>query len=144
MDKIRVNEENVYKIEVNDKGECIEIDLLDIEFPIKCINASKTLKKETEIYNDKVQALEKQYKDSPKTYLYKRIDIDRVYCKKMREMIDNLLGENASQKIFGSKNRIGMFDEFFNKFLPILDNIQINFEQIRENLINKYQNEVKL
>lgn len=144
MDKIRVNEENVYKIEVNDKGECVDIDLLDIEFPIKCINASKTLKKETEIYNNKVYALENQYKDNPKTYLYKRIDIDRIYCKKMREMIDSLLGEGASQKIFGSKNRIGMFDEFFNKFIPILDTIQVDFDKIRENLINKYKDEVKL
>lgn len=144
MEKIRVNEENVYKVEVNDKGEYVEIDLLDIEFPIKCINASKTLKKETEIYNNKIHLLEKQYKDNPKTYLYKRIDIDRIYCKKMREMIDELLGEGASQKIFGSKNRIGMFDEFFDKFMPILDNVQINFEKIRENLINKYKDEVKI
>ena len=46
MDKIRVGKEDVYTIEVNDKGECIEFDLLDIELPIRCINAGKSIKQE--------------------------------------------------------------------------------------------------
>lgn len=144
MDKIRIGKDNVYQIEVNDNGDCIDIDLLDIELPVKFVNASKTLKRETKIYNEKVEVLEKQYKDNIKMYLYKRIDLDRSYCKKMREMIDNLFGEGTSQKVFGDKNRIGMFDEFFEKLLPILDNVQLNFDKIKENLLERYNPEVKL
>ena len=144
MDKIRIGKDNVYQIEVNDNGDCIDIDLLDIELPVKFVNASKTLKRETKIYNEKVEVLEKQYKDNIKMYLYKRIGLDRAYCKKMREMIDNLFGEGTSQKVFGDKNRIGMFDEFFEKLLPILDNVQLNFDKIKENLLERYNPEVKL
>lgn len=144
MDKIRIGKDNVYQIEVNDNGDCIDIDLLDIELPVKFVNASKNLKRETKIYNEKVEVLEKQYKDNIKMYLYKRIDLDRTYCKKMREMIDNLFGEGTSQKVFGDKNRIGMFDEFFEKLLPILDNVQLNFDKIKENLLERYNPEVKL
>ena len=144
MDKIKINNENVYKIEINDNGDCIELDLLDIELPIKFINAGKTLERETKIYNNKVKALENQYKDDVKTYLYKRLDVDRTYCKKMREMFDSWLGEGTSQKVFGSKNRIGMFDEFYNQLAPILNDIQLNFEQIKENLLKRYNPEVKL
>lgn len=144
MDKIKINNENVYKIEINDNGDCIELDLLDIELPIKFINAGKTLERETKIYNNKVKALENQYKDDVKTYLYKRLDVDRTYCKKMREMFDSWLGEGTSQKVFGSKNRIGMFDEFYNQLVPILNDIQLNFEQIKENLLKRYNPEVKL
>lgn len=144
MDKIKIDNENVYKIEINDNGDYIELDLLDIELPIKFINAGKTLERETKIYNNKVKALENQYKDDVKTYLYKRLDVDRIYCKKMREMFDSWLGEGTSQKVFGSKNRIGMFDEFYNQLVPILNDIQLNFEQIKENLLKRYNPEVKL
>ena len=144
MDKIKIDNENVYKIEINDNGDYIELDLLDIELPIKFINAGKTLERETKIYNNKVKALENQYKDDVKTYLYKRLDVDRTYCKKMREMFDSWLGEGTSQKVFGSKNRIGMFDEFYNQLVPILNDIQLNFEQIKENLLKRYNSEVKL
>ena len=144
MDKIKINNENVYEIEINDNGDCIELDLLDIELPIKFINAGKTLERETKIYNNKVKALENQYKDDVKTYLYKRLDVDRTYCKKMREMFDSWLGEGTSQKVFGNKNRIGMFDEFYNQLVPILNDIQLNFEQIKENLLKRYNPEVKL
>lgn len=144
MDKIKIDNENVYKIEINDNGDYIELDLLDIELPIKFINAGKTLERETKIYNNKVKALENQYKDDVKTYLYKRLDVDRIYCKKMREMFDSWLGEGTSQKVFGNKNRIGMFDEFYNQLVPILNDIQLNFEQIKENLLKRYNPEVKL
>ena len=62
----------------------------------------------------------------------------------MREMFDSWLGEGTSQKVFGSKNRIGMFDEFYNQLVPILNDIQLNFEQIKENLLKRYNPEVKL
>ena len=109
--------------------------------PDKFLHASK---RETKIYNNKVKALENQYKDDVKTYLYKRLDVDRTYCKKMREMFDSWLGEGTSQKVFGNKNRIGMFDEFYNQLVPILNDIQLNFEQIKENLLKRYNPEVKL
>ena len=55
MEKLRVEKDNVYKIEVNDKGEYIEFDLLDIELPIKLINASEELKKQKKFIKKKLK-----------------------------------------------------------------------------------------
>lgn len=138
MEKLRVEKDNVYKIEVNDKGECIEFDLLDIELPIKLINASEELKKQKRIYNGKIKSLNKQ-ENNPKNLMLKQYELDKEFCQTMRKVLDSFLGENACQKIFGNTNRIGMFDDFFIQLEPHLDKIAINVEKIKENLLEKYK-----
>lgn len=138
MEKLRVEKDNVYKIEVNDKGECIEFDLLDIELPIKLINASEELKKQKEIYKEKIEKL-KNENLNPAEDMLKQYEIDKEFCQTMRDVLDSFLGENACQKIFGDTNRIGMFDDFFAQLEPHLDKIIINVEQVKKDLIEKYK-----
>lgn len=138
MDKIRVEKENVYQIEVNDKGEYIEFDLLDIDLPMKLINGADELKKQKKIYKNKLIALNKQYKDNSKLLLIKQYELDKEFCTKLRNIFDGFLGEGACQKIFGEVNRIGMFDAFFEQLSPHLDKLVINVEQIKNNLYEKY------
>jgi hypothetical protein len=138
MEKLRVEKDNVYKIEVNDKGECIEFDLLDIELPIKLINASEELKKQKEIYKEKIEKL-KNENLNPAEDMLKQYEIDKEFCQTMRNVLDSFLGENACQKIFGDTNRIGMFDDFFTQLEPHLDKIIINVEQVKKDLIEKYK-----
>lgn len=138
MEKLRVEKDNVYKIEVNDKGECIEFDLLDIELPIKLINASEELKKQKKIYKEKNEKL-KNENLNPAEDMLKQYEIDKEFCQTMRDVLDSFLGENACQKIFGDTNRIGMFDDFFTQLEPHLDKIIINIEQIKKDLIEKYK-----
>lgn len=138
MEKLRVEKDNVYKIEVNDKGECIEFDLLDIELPIKLINASEELKKQKKIYKEKNEKL-KNENLNPAEDMLKQYEIDKEFCQTMRDVLDSFLGENACQKIFGDTNRIGMFDDFFAQLEPHLDKIIINVEQVKKDLIEKYK-----
>lgn len=138
MEKLRVEKDNVYKIEVNDKGECIEFDLLDIELPIKLINASEELKKKKKIYKEKIEKL-KNENLNPAEDMLKQYEIDKEFCQTMRDVLDSFLGENACQKIFGDTNRIGMFDDFFAQLEPHLDKIIINIKQIKKDLIEKYK-----
>lgn len=138
MEKLRVEKENVYKIEVNDKGEYIEFDLLDIELPIKLINASEELEKQKAIHEQKVEELKKENLE-PKENMLKQYEIDKEFCQIMRNVLDNLFGEGASQKIFGDTNRITMFNDFFTQLEPHLDKIIIDVEQIKKDLIEKYK-----
>lgn len=138
MEKLRVEKDNIYKIEVNDKGECIEFDLLDIELPIKLINASEELKKQKKIYKEKIEKL-KNENLNPAEDMLKQYEIDKEFCQTMRDVLDSFLGENACQKIFGDTNRIGMFDDFFAQLEPHLDKIIINIEQVKKDLIEKYK-----
>lgn len=135
MEKLRVNKD-VYRIEVNDNGEYIEFDLLDIDLPMKLINGVEELKKEEKIYRQKSNALRNQYKD--KELYVKMYDLDRDYCNKLRKVFDGFLGEGACQKIFGSTNRINMFNDFMEQLEPHFDKMELNIQGIKEKLYNKY------
>lgn len=135
MEKLRVNKD-VYRIEVNDNGEYIEFDLLDIDLPMKLMNGAESLKKEERIYRQKSNALRKQYKD--KELYVKMYDLDRDYCNKLRNIFDSFLGEGACQKIFGNTNRINMFNDFMEQLEPHLDKMELNIQGIKEKLYNKY------
>ena len=137
MEKLRVEKDNVYKIEVNDKGEYIEFDLLDIELPIKLINASEELEKQKAIHEQKIDDL-KASNLEPKESMLKQYEIDKEFCKTMRGVIDGLFGEGSSQKIFGEANRLGMFNDFFTQLEPHLDKIVIDVEQVKKKLMKKY------
>ena len=80
MEKLRVEKDNVYKIEVNDKGECIEFDLLDIELPIKLINASEELEKQKVIHEQKVEELKKENLE-PKENMLKQYKLTKNFAK---------------------------------------------------------------
>lgn len=138
MDSIRVKKDDVYRIEVNDAGEYIEFDLLDIELPAKCLKASKELKKQHSIYNQKKLDLQRQYKDNQELLFTKIHEADMEYCKKMRKIFDTFLGEGACQKIFGSANRIGMFDDLFEQLQPHFEKMEINIEKVKEKIKEKY------
>lgn len=143
MEKIRINKDDTYKIEVNDNGEYIEFDLLDIELPMKCLNASKELKKQTDFYNKKVIAINKQYADNQELLFINKNKVDMEFCKRMRTVFDSFLGEGACQKIFGNTNRIGMFDELFEQLAPHFEKMQINIDKIKDKLIERYSHKDK-
>lgn len=138
MEKIRINKDDVYRIEVNDNGDYIEFDLLDIELPVKCLNTAKELKKQQDFYNKKIIALEKEYKDNQELLFVNQTKASKDFCNKMRQVFDEFLGEGACQKIFGNVNRIGMFDELFEQLEPHFEKIKINLPKVKEKLINKY------
>lgn len=143
MEKLRVKKDDTYKIEVNDNGEYIEFDLLDIELPMKCLNASRELKKQTDFYNKRIIAIAKQYADNQELLFINKNKVDMEFCKKMRQVFDSFLGEDACKKIFGSTNRVGMFDELFDQLAPHFEKMQINIEKIKDKLIEKYSHKDK-
>lgn len=143
MESIRIKKDDVYRIEVNDKGEYIEFDLLDIELPMKCLNASRELKKHSNFYKQRIKAIQNQYKDDQELLFINKHKADMDFCRKMREVFDGFLGEGACQKIFGNVNRIGMFDELFEQLNPHFEKMQINVEKIKDIIIDKYSNKDK-
>lgn len=143
MEKIRINKDDVYRIEVNDNGDCIEFDLLDIELPMKVINLSKEIEKQTDFYNKKSLAIYKQYKDNQELLYTNKNKCDVDFCNRMRKEFDKLLGENACQKIFGNINRVGMFDDLFEQLMPHFEKIKVDMEKVKDKLVEKYSLEDK-
>lgn len=139
MDKVIYQKKGIKQIQVNEQGDYIELDLMDIELPFKVGNTRKELIRQTNIFKNRCKALEKQYKDNQDLLRVNEYKAEVDFCKKCREILDKLLGENASLKIFGETNRYGMFDDWFEQFASILDNLQVDIQAIKENLIKKYK-----
>lgn len=135
--RIERDREDLYILEVNDKGETIEFDLTDINLPAKMIKCSDNLEKLDKEYHDKILEIEKEeIKKEEKAR--KIIAIDEEYCKKMRKYFDEFLGENACQKIFGDKNTYGMFLKLFEQLEPHFDKMVIKSKKAQQRLVNKY------
>lgn len=139
MDKVIYQKEGIKQIQVNEKGDYIELDLLDIELPFKVLNTKNELQRQNNIFKNLTKSLEKQYKDNQDLLRIKEYQAEVNYCKKCREILDGLLGKDACLKIFGETNRYGMFDDYFEQLSVVLDSLQIDLEKIKENLVNKYK-----
>lgn len=138
MEKLGYKKENVYQLEVNDKGEYIEFDLLDIDLPDKITKAYKDLVKEQKNVNIQEQVIYKKFANNPNKKWEEIHKLEKEYFKKSREIFDSFLGEGACKKIFGDTDRYGMFEDLLNALQPHLDKMQINVEQIKKNLVEKY------
>lgn len=141
MESLRIQKKDIYKIEVNDKGECIEFDLLDLNLKFRCLEALDKIEKikKNTILQEKII---KKREDVKGKYLTKNqediLELYRKTFKEMREAMDLFLGDGACQKIFGDRNYIEMFDDLFEQLQPHLKKIDISMEDINKRIAEKY------
>ena len=139
MEKVIYKKEGIKRIQVNENGDYIELDLMDIELPLKVMSTEKELVRQHSIYNNRCKAIEKQYKDNENLKLTNLIQAEKDYSNKCREILDALLGKDACLKIFREENRYGMFDDYFEQLYPVLENIVIDINAIKDKLVSKYK-----
>lgn len=139
MEKVIYEKKGIKQIQVNEQGDYIEIDLMDIELPFKVENTRKELIRQHNIFRNRCKALEKQYKDNADLLRLNQYKAENDFCNKCREVLDNLLGEGACLKIFGKTNRYNMFDDYFEKLAQSLESLQIDIEAIKDDLLKKYK-----
>lgn len=157
MSGIRVKSKNLFKIEVNDKGEYIEFDLSDVSLNFRCYEAIDRVKEITKKASKKEkELLEKIVKEDAEEY---DTEAKREYAKlqdetfkEMREAMDYFLGEGACQKIFGNYNDYDMFDLLMEEFekprkelngKSYFDKMQITSNNIQNRLMEKYNKNKK-
>ena len=56
----------------------------------------------------------------------------------MRSVMDEFLGKDACQKIFGDSNYITMFEDLFEQLEPHFINLKFNAEKLKDEIVNKY------
>lgn len=143
MEKLRIEKRDIYTIEVNDNGETIEFDLLDIELPYKLERAYKRVNEVSKDLKGKLIIIEKKADKMKKGSLLSSheqaiLDAYRDAFKEMRKAVDEFLGENACQKIFGDRNYLEMFDELFIALEPHFEKMKLNKDGITERITKKY------
>ena len=140
--KIRVKSENEYVIEVNDKGDIISFDLTDFRMPAKLLNVYNQLENLTKKYEIKSEEIAKRKDKSVNDYITQNqldlINITEEYYKEARTILDEFLGENACQKIFGDKNYMNMFDDLMSQLEPHFVKMGLNLQKLQKGLVKKY------
>lgn len=139
MDKVIYQKKGIKQIQVNEQGDYIEFDLMDIELPFKVENTRKELIRQNNIFNNRCKAIEKQYKDNEDLIRVNQYKAEIDFCNKCREVLDGLLGKGACHKIFGDTNRYGMFDDYFEQLAQVLGNLEMDINAIKEDLMNRYK-----
>lgn len=144
MNSIRIEKRDVYTIEVNDKGETIEFDLVDIELPFKCERAISKVNRITSDLKAKLVIIDKQEDHKQPGKLMTANEEARVIAYKeafvaMRAAMDAFLGEGACQKIFGDRNYIEMYDDLLKALAPHLEKMHVNANGIAERIKAKYE-----
>ena len=143
MENIKIQKKDIYKIQVNEKGECIEFDLADISLRAKCYDALDRL----ELIRDEYEKRFKTIK-SDKDLAY----IENDMFNEMRSAMDVFLGEGACQKIFGNRNYYEMFNDLMDelsKKRPELngkshiDMLNLSAEKLRDRIVHKYAKNYK-
>ena len=143
MNSIRIQKKDIYTIEVNDNGDTIEFDLVDIELPFKM---ERALAEVNRIYRDlqaKLVIIEKRedHKLNGEVMTANekaKLDAYRVAFKEMRVAMDAFLGAGACQKIFGDRNYVEMYDDLFEALAPHFEKMKLNTDGIAARIKAKY------
>ncbi len=139
--KLRIENENKYEIEVNDDGETISFNIDDPSLMLKVEKAYEDVNKISNFAKSEMALISKR-KDIPGKILSKNNrDTLRIYDKMyndMRKAMDGLLGKGACQKIFGDTNYLNMFDDLFKELIPHFENMGLNAEKFIDSIKSKY------
>ncbi len=141
--KINVESSENVKIEVND-NTFIELNPLDVDFPLKMEKAHKRMKELSKKLEQEIFIIDKR-QDS-KDGLMSKNTRDRLlkfkeYNNECSKVVDDLFGEGTTKSIFGNKNYIGMHVDLFNSLLPVIQEVYGNPDAIMNRIKTKYAKE---
>ena len=148
MNSIRVRNKDAYIIEVNDNGDAIEFDITDIELPFKLERAQKMANDATQWLKGQQVIISKKQDTAKKGDIMTvkeraTLEAYRECFKKMRAAIDEFAGAGASDKIFGDKNYLEMFNDFMEEMQPHFEKMELKGIDIRKKIEEKYSNVAK-
>ena len=143
MESLRIERKDIYTIEVNDKGETIEFDLVDIELPFKCDRAFSEVDRIKSELKAKLVIIDKKQDHKLKNRVLTANEEARINAYKaaytdMRSAMDIFLGEGACQKIFGDRNYLDMFSDLAEALAPHLEKMEISTDGIKKRIEEKY------
>ena len=143
MESLRIERKDIYTIEVNDNGDTIEFDLVDVELPFKCDRAFSEVARIEKDLKAKLVIIDKKQDRKLKDRIMTVNEEARLTAHKeayiaMRSAMDIFLGDGACQKIFGDRNYLDMFTDLAEALAPHLEKMEISTEGITKRIEAKY------
>lgn len=131
------DENDYYKLEINDNGDYIEFDLTDIGLAERVMKASEEIDKINKEITKKEMEIVKTIKDETEQ-AKAFIKIESEKDKELRKQFDSFLGEGACQKIFGNKKKYGQYALLMEALEPHFAKMQIQMKKAKNKLVQKY------
>ena len=154
MEYIQLKKDSIFRLGIkNQNGEikkdekgnevCLEIDIEDIEAPLRYSKSEYTIRKAEQALKMKLIAIDKKPESNGK-YLLSPKDEEKhkalkEYYKSLEEAIDLFLGKNSTNKIFGDRRYWGMWEDLQELIKPYLPKMKANYEAITNKIIGKYR-----
>lgn len=147
VSSITVKKKNVYTIKIMDEngkytGNKLEFKLDDVDLMLKLEKAAEEVDK---IKNNikMQQVIISKRQDVPGKYVLSKNEQDlyNLYSnsyKNIRKAMDNFLGENGCQKVFGDTNSLEMFDDLMEMLKPEFSKMGLSFENLKNRIKSKY------
>lgn len=141
MNRLEINNSETMKIEIGESGKYIELNPLDIDFPIRIEKAAEKMEKAANTLKQEWIIIEKR--QDVKDGLLSRNLKDKMvkykeYNDKCGQIVDELFGEGTTKAAFGDKSYFGMFDDLFASLKPFVEEVYGNPEAVLERVKHKY------
>ena len=144
--KIGIKDENG-NVKLDEKGNevYIEFDLEDINTPDNYSKCVYLVQKASNLLKDKILVINKQSDSKGKGLMTKneeeKTKAMKEFYKSMEEAMDLFLGKGGTNKIFGEKRYLTMFDDLTEMLEPIMPKLKINLSSIEKKIKTKYGNQ---
>lgn len=135
MHQIRISS-GIKRIEVNEAGEYIELNLGDQTFASKYYKMFDRVQEAINAMNPRALELDQKYKDAnPFERQRAMCDFNAQLHTVLKEEVDNFFGEDTCRKVFGDIiPHYSMYLDFFEQLQPIF----AEFAQERMKKMQKY------
>lgn len=145
MNKIRVQSSEEVKIEVNDNGDTISLDPLDLDFPLRLNKGIEELEKKTDLFKQAIVVIEKREDVQEGNGLTRnqkeKFQKYNEYLLACGHIIDQIFGEGTCLKVFGGKKYFGMYEDFINALEPIIKEVYGSTDAVIDRIKKKYSKE---
>ena len=151
MEKLRIKRKDIYEIEVNDNGDTICFEMGDVTLPIRLNSAYEEISKIQQRLQQQLTIINKKqdFKRKNQAMTNNQLECQKVqnqaFCD-MRKAMDNFLGKDGCQKIFGDSNYYEMYNDLFDELtkkdengLSHLDKMKISSDAIDKRIEEKYK-----
>ncbi len=134
--RIRVDtNQDVKKIEVNDQGECITLNLGDFSFLSRLLSLIQEFGASAEKISSKVTELSGTHPEQ----LAELADLNLSACNSIKQRVDDVLGPDTCKKVFGDCTPgIPDFTDFFSQLMEIVKRFTREQAEKRQEAIHKY------
>lgn len=134
MAGIRVNTGDK-RIEVNDNGDYIVLNLSDISFPDRFFSMVDRVQARADEAAEKAKKLEAQCEPGGEALIRAAASLYRELHEGVMAEVDALFGPNTCKKVFGDiVPGIELFDDFFQQLMPYFE----QFGKERAKRLSKY------